>query len=446
VATVLDDDGPTNARLAFGRRLRYWRQLAGLTQRQLAAALRFNHTYVSRLENGVREIPIKVAAHADDLLAAGGELTELALRALGEGDGANPRGVGGAWAVVPLPGASATAASPPELLDWRGWRLPELALECPLHPLEDCTSQIPTEIGLAAESLGRHDGAAAVHLFLGRLAAYTLSCLESTDVGTGADVQSVTWEAFHQAATASNTRPMLHVSASFAMLAAEQRTAAGQFGQAVAWLHRVVEWGTAGGNPSIVCQALTDLSSIARMEGAGASALSYAEASDLRNGAERWMSAHSLFSQARAWALLGDHRRFEERITAARRLIDVFDDKDRYQASWLDGAPGEAFVQSYLAGGWRDLAVHRADPALAVRAARCAEQGLAAAPNGMERSRLLLGIRLADSCARARQLDAAEAVAESVWREAVSADNSLIRHELRYLRASLSGRVPTGKS
>lgn len=430
-------DGLTPAKRVFGRRLRYWRRRAGLTQLQLATKLQFGHTYVSRLESGQRQVQIQFALLADDLLAAGGELAELASSALAECDGRSLEAAA-VRVEVPLPGLPERAVTRPVLLDWQGSRLPDLAIVCPLHPREDCSSEIPTELA-ATEDGGQDHGEAAVHLFVGLLAAHTLAGMESTVAAGATEVEHAAHDVVHRAESAQpNQRTAwLHLAAGFAAQAADQRAVAGQFGQAVTWLHRSVEWGAAGNNISIVCQALANLSVVARMEGDAVTAMSYAEAAGAQDRARPWMSAHSLLHQARACALRADQYGFEQRVAAARRLADTFREDDRFQARWLHGAPGEAFVQSYLAGGLRDLSIHRADRALARHAVRCAQDSLAAIPAHLRTSRLLLGIRMADCLARAGERDDATAVVAPLWEEASTSGVTLIRHELRYLRSSL---------
>jgi len=65
------------ARLRFGRRLRHWRTTAALTQADLGRALTYDHSYISKVESGVRWPPRELAERCDQLLGARRELIEL---------------------------------------------------------------------------------------------------------------------------------------------------------------------------------------------------------------------------------------------------------------------------------------------------------------------------------------------------------------------------------
>ncbi|MEV7021326.1 helix-turn-helix transcriptional regulator, partial [Kitasatospora sp. NPDC093558] len=66
-----------SARLRFGHRLRYWREVHGLSQAELGRRLGYDDSLISRIENARRWPPPGLAARADDLLGTGGELGEL---------------------------------------------------------------------------------------------------------------------------------------------------------------------------------------------------------------------------------------------------------------------------------------------------------------------------------------------------------------------------------
>jgi transcriptional regulator with XRE-family HTH domain len=65
------------ARLRFGRRLRHWRTTAALTQADLGRALTYDHSYISKVESGVRWPPRELAERCDRLLGARRELIDL---------------------------------------------------------------------------------------------------------------------------------------------------------------------------------------------------------------------------------------------------------------------------------------------------------------------------------------------------------------------------------
>jgi len=68
---------PWPARSNFGRRLRHWRRIAGLTQADLGRKLAYDHSFISRVECGTRWPPRDLAVHCDDVLGTGQELVHL---------------------------------------------------------------------------------------------------------------------------------------------------------------------------------------------------------------------------------------------------------------------------------------------------------------------------------------------------------------------------------
>lgn len=71
------DPGPWPARTNFGRRLRHWRRVAGLTQADLGRQLAYDHSFISRVECGTRWPPRDLAVRCDDVLGTGQELVHL---------------------------------------------------------------------------------------------------------------------------------------------------------------------------------------------------------------------------------------------------------------------------------------------------------------------------------------------------------------------------------
>lgn len=67
----------SSLRAYFGWRLRHWRQTNGLTQLELGELLGYDHSHLSKVENGDRWPPPDLPAHADRLLDTGGELAML---------------------------------------------------------------------------------------------------------------------------------------------------------------------------------------------------------------------------------------------------------------------------------------------------------------------------------------------------------------------------------
>jgi transcriptional regulator with XRE-family HTH domain len=59
---------------AFAGELRHWRELRGLSQKRLAAAMRYDPSYISKIEGGQQRPSSGFARRADEILGAGGAL------------------------------------------------------------------------------------------------------------------------------------------------------------------------------------------------------------------------------------------------------------------------------------------------------------------------------------------------------------------------------------
>ena len=75
--TLVTESTPRPARIHFGRRLRYWRRAAGLTQAELGRRMAYDHSFISRVERGSRWPTRELAHRCDALLGASGELVDL---------------------------------------------------------------------------------------------------------------------------------------------------------------------------------------------------------------------------------------------------------------------------------------------------------------------------------------------------------------------------------
>ena len=436
------------AKVRFGERLRYWRERAGLTQIQLATRLRYDNTLICRVERGQRVVSLAMAAQADEVLSAGGELTDLAVAALTErGAPHDLRFLGPAAAKatesdladtesVPLPGNSLDSVDPLVLVvpSWTsaGGGL-RYATQCPLHTDRDCA-----EACLAAavdpERL-------TVHAYLGRLACYRRASVELvTTPALVAQVEhTIHGVVVHigQSRRSAERAALLHIAANFGALVGRLRINLGQRGAAMAWLHRGARWAEGAGNTVALCDIMASMSVVAQMEDDLDSGAKYAEAARAVDRSRPWTIAHGRLHAARTAAQRGDRAGFERHCAGARGATARFTERDRVEAPWLVGAEGDAFVNAYLAGGLRDLAARNDDRAAARRGADCARAALASLPSHMHPSRLLLVLRLADCQARAGELDAAEACLALVADDAIDSGLALIDRELRSLGGAL---------
>ncbi|MFC0626296.1 helix-turn-helix domain-containing protein [Kribbella deserti] len=422
----------------FGRELRRLREQAGLTQVRLAARLGYNHTYVSKLESGARVPRMAFAGGADELLGAGGSLIALAEGARAQrqkhGDGHTADGV--PFPVPPL-------EVPPAQVEPRRIRLPSYGVTCPLHGMDGCMVFTPAN-GLEGliDGSARTVGARTVHGLAAMLVAHIEADVEGRVAELCAPVEQTLAALMDlmPRASESMTKALLRLAAQYADLAAWQRIKRGQHGIGMIWLHRSVEWATAARDSPTACGALSSMSSLALLEGDGATAMEYARAAGALDPSRRWIAVQAGLAEARGQALLGDRREVARLTGQAQRIAERLGEQDRVEAPWFFDAEGATYMASHFSGALRDLTETTGDRAIAGRAAMFAESALATVPDRMPVSRLLLTIRLADTQACGGALDAAVEVARPVLAAAQASGSTLIGHELDRLRIRLGSR------
>ncbi|WP_433019574.1 helix-turn-helix domain-containing protein [Kribbella sp. CA-294648] len=423
----------------FGRELRRLREQAGLTQVQLATRLGYSHTYVSKLESGARVPRIAFAGGADELLGAGGSLVGLATNARARRQQDNDRGFADGPVGVPLPRPSIAAAVRPQPA--RSFQLPAFGITCPLHGMAGCQASTPTD-GLEGLAEVRVVGTETVH----SLAALLISFIEADVEGRRGDLLGPVEQTLAAITRLVPKAPeqlvvaLLRLAAQYADLAAWLRVKRGQRGIGMAWLHRSVEWASAARDHATVCVVLSSMSTLAVLEGDGATAVEYAQAAGSVENGRGWIGVQARLDEVRGQALLGDWREVTRLSTEAQRAADRLGNRDRLEAPWLFDAEGATFIASHLAGALRDLTETTGDLAIAGRAVDFAESALTTMPDRMPLSRVLLTLRLADSHACGDAVDAAVAVARPVLTDAQSAGSTLIEHELDRLRTRLATR------
>ncbi|SDJ03580.1 Helix-turn-helix domain-containing protein [Lentzea albidocapillata subsp. violacea] len=423
----------------FGQELRRLREQAGLTQVQLAARLGYHHSYVSKIESGAREPRIAFADKADDLLAAGGSLLAVATRIRARLCAGLVASAG--EASVPLPRAPHGADQLRPSLT-RYVRLPAFGVICPSHGINGCAAPVPGGLAEVPGVDGLTVGAETLHGFAALLTTYLDADISEVagDLAVPVERALRTLTTLVPMARGAQANGLLQLAARYADLAGWLRVKRGQHGIAMTWLHRSVEWALASGGVATACEALSSMGVLAMIEGDAATALDYSGAAAAVDRNRRWMGVHAQLNQARAHAMLGDHREFARLSRAAQRAADQFDDRDRIEAPWLTGAAGATYVASHLAGGLRDLAEVTGRSVIADRAVMYAETSLANVPARMHGSRLMLTLRLADSQACRGDLDAAVELARPVMAAVTSAPATPIRHELSRLRTRLGTR------
>lgn len=429
----------TSGSAEFGLHLRRLREQAGLTQVQLAARLGYHHTYVSKIESGAREPRIAFASTADDVLAAGGTLLALAtkVRARLRADLHVPTGT----AAIPLPRVP-RGGDRPRASQVRQVQLPTFGISCPSHGSSGCTAEIPAGVADVPGIGGRTVGTETLHGFAALLTTYVEADLGAVDRELALPVEQTlrALMATIPKARGGHADGLLRLAAHYADLAGWQRVKRGQHGIAMTWLQRSVEWALASDGLPVACEALSSMAVLAMIEGDAATALEYSQAAAAVDPSRRWTAVQTKLDQARAHALLGDHRSFATLSHAAQRAVERLNDRDRIEAPWLTGAEGATFIASHLAGGLRDLAEITGRTEMASRAVRFAESSLLHVPSRMHGSKLLLTLRLADSEACRGDLDAAVDVARTVMPAVTASLNTQLGHELGRLRLRLGTR------
>ncbi|WP_328972308.1 helix-turn-helix domain-containing protein [Streptomyces sp. NBC_00239] len=467
----------------FGRRLRYWRRQAGLTQRQLGQRVGYHHSMISRLEAGVREPPAGLVRRLDALLETGGELAALvaAPREVPYGPQhaphrpglfAAPPGGGGGGGVVGAgtragagPGARAKvgtesgagACGGRVALDPLLWpaALPAEGLACPLHGNTGCVVPEQAAVTALLDALTAPDlrlaalAAGEVELLHGltaALAALIRRALHQDSADGVVTVELLLRAVLRWAGEADSTGRFpygqLRIAAQYAQVAGRLRMQRGQSSIGMAWLGHGLGWADAVHDASARATLLSDMCTLVRLDEDAASALGYAEAIGAVDPRRRWVATLSHLYQARGHALGQDAAECRRHITLARRGFARLGDRDLLEAPWLAGAEGEMRMESAIGGALRDLAAVTGDRQTARRAIDATARSRARVSPLMRGTHLLLTLRLADSWACAGDPGAAVALAAPVLGEAVRARELMVSSELRGLHGRLFAGWP----
>ncbi|WP_406447965.1 helix-turn-helix domain-containing protein [Streptomyces sp. NBC_00876] len=450
-------DGRTaEAWRSFGARLRQWRRRAGLTQAQVGARVGYDHTAISKLEHGSRRTPLPLARRLDDLLTAGGDLLAACESADAQGRPAGPQTVPAAVPVRqgPLPGEPAGGALlamlPPGTV--LPANLPAYGLVCPLHGRDGCAVPALTDvIALHADFCALGPGLSSrpaldtdtVHALTALLAVCLRADEERAWPGATAVVERtlhamLRWMALP---AAPYQRQLAPLAAEYAQSAGCLRLLWGRNGTAMAWLDRSLLWAAMAGHVGTQVAALSDMSTLARLEGDGPSALAYGAAIGQTAAGRPWAGAMSDLYQARGHAVRGDAARTLLHIDRSRSQMDRAGERDETEAPWLSVASVRLRVESGAAGALRDLAVATGDRRFALRAVDAAGSAIGLLPPGMHSARMLFLTRMADAHACAGDASAAAAVAGPVLDTTEVNPATLLGQELRGLHGRLAGRA-----
>ncbi|MFE5093174.1 helix-turn-helix domain-containing protein [Streptomyces sp. NPDC056638] len=444
---------------AFGTRLRQWRRRAGLTQAQVGARVGYDHTAISKLEHGTRKTPLPLARRLDDLLTAGGDLLDACEAAEAEGPGGAGEGSGGARPAAttartgPLPGEPAGGALlsmlPPDIV--LPMSLPTYGLVCPVHGRDGCTVPVLADV-IALHSAFCALGPATVscppldidtvHALTALLAVCQRADEERAWPGATVVVERtlhamLRWMALPAAPFQRQLAPL---AAEYAQSAGCLRLVWGRNATAMAWLDRSLVWAGLAGHVGTEVAALSDMSTLARLEGDGPSALAYGGAIRQAAAGRHWAGAMSDLYEARGHAVRGDARQTLGHIDRAWSQMDRVGEQDVTEAPWLSVASVRLRVESGAAGALRDLAAATGDRRLALRAVEATRTALGLLPAGMHSTRMLFLVRMADAHACAQDPLAAIAIAEPVLDTTEVTASTLLGQELRGLHSRLADR------
>ncbi|MFF8914012.1 helix-turn-helix domain-containing protein [Streptomyces sp. NPDC015032] len=453
----LPDARTTEVWTAFGTRLRRWRRRAGLTQAQVGARVGYDHTAISKLEHGTRKTPLPLARRLDDLLAAGGDLLDACEAAEAEGLGgtgeesADARPTASAARTGPLPGEPAGGALlsmlPPDTV--LPTSLPAYGLMCPAHGRDGCT------VPALADVIALHFGFCAlgpatvsrppldidtVHALTALLAV----CLRADEERAWPGATVVVERTLHAMLrwmalpAAPYQRQLAPLAAEYAQSAGCLRLLWGRNATAMAWLDRSLGWAGLAGHVGTEVAALSDMSTLARLEGDGPSALAYGGAIRQAATGRYWAGALSDLYQARGHAVRGDARQTLGHIDRAWSQMDRVGEQDETEAPWLSVASVRLRVESGAAGALRDLAAATGDRRLALRAVMATRTALDLLPPGMHSTRMLFLVRMADAHACAHDPQAAIAIAGPVLDTTEVTASTLLGQELRGLHHRLA--------
>ncbi|MGW6912939.1 helix-turn-helix domain-containing protein [Kitasatospora sp. NPDC054939] len=452
----------------FGTRLRHWRRAAGLTQLRLATAVGYDNTAISKLEHGTRRAAAPLAELLDARLGAGGDLLaawhtaedQAERRPTGPlrppvpgpadaepGPGPGPADRAGSDVAGADPGQGPAAGLPAHLLPER---LPDYGLLCPLHGADGCA--VPPLAELAAlhrAFCAPADPGHGAPAPLDADTAHALAALLAVHLRAGEEHPQAGLPSVEHTLRAILRRlphtpggpglPLLRLAAEHAHAAGGLRMRHGRNATAMACYDRALDWAQLADDPATRVAALSDMSTLARLDGDPAAALGYAREIARAAPGRHWAGAMAQSYQARAHGLAGDVHETVRHIGRARLHLDHIGARDESDAPWLSIASMHLRVESAAAAALRDAAAAVGDARLAHRALDAAHTALRLlGPQQLPSARLLFTVRVADCHLCADDPQAALDVLTPALADAPATVPALVGHELRLLRTRLA--------
>ncbi|MEU6239008.1 XRE family transcriptional regulator, partial [Kitasatospora sp. NPDC047058] len=326
-------------------------------------------------------------------------------------------------------------------------RLPDYGLLCPLHGATGCAVPEPAELAALHAAFCAADPGTAppldadtAHALTGLLAARLRAGESPAGPGTGLVEETLraVLGRLGRTRSAAARRPLARLAAEYAHAAGGLRMQHGRNATAMACFDRALGWAELADDPATQVASLSDMSTLARLDGDPAAALGYArEIADAAPG-RHWAGAMSQIGQARAHALAGDVRATVRHIGRARLHLDHIGEHDESDAPWLTIASMRLRVESAAAAALRDAAAAVDDPRLALRAVDAAGTALRLlGPGQLPTTRMLFTIRMADCHLCAHDPGTAVELLTPLLGE-ITELPALVRHELRGLRSRLA--------
>lgn len=449
VATVLPQhrgacmsDTPDPAVRMLGLTLRYFRNRANQSLRELGKLALYDYTRISRAENGDILIPVEQIRILDKLLGADGLL--LALRQAAEPGRYTP--------ALGLAVVGGTLDTEPVMLELR---MPDGG-SLPVAVSRRQFTQLLTTGALTSLLPGTTDPGHAQHLIHsmhqsarvdGEVIGYFRRVLAehyTADQMLGPHrllrpvlAQIEVMDEMRKSARAPHVEPLMQVLAQYAEMAGWLHQDAGDFQTAAHWSRRATEWAHCAGDDQMVAYMLVRQSNIACLTDDHAAVVQLAAAAQKVRGTDPKLTALANQQEARGHALLGDFGPCFARLDKAAELLHDHPDVSHptvpvYLHHYDVGTLEEQSAVCYRAAGQGD------------KAADILQRKIDQTPPAMLRDRGHLMAKLAVTLVQRKQPapDRAAELGLSALNAARQTGSARIHRELRTLQRTLVGQWP----
>ncbi|MFF3665508.1 helix-turn-helix domain-containing protein [Microtetraspora malaysiensis] len=424
----------------FGVALRHLRNEAGLSQRELGKRALYDHSRISRAEQGEILIPAEQVKALDNVLEAGGLL--LALRQAADAT----------HSITPVPAATGVHDGEPVMLDMQtpDGRMVRVTLSrrqfAQLLASGTLASVLPAlgdaeqaqRVARAIDRPSRLDGQ-VIDYFRRVLAEhYTADkMLGPKSLLRPVLAQIEVLDELRRGASTRHTEPLLRVLAQYGEMAGWLQQDLGNLASAMDWTRRAAEWAQCAGDNQMAAYMLVRQSNIGCLTDDHAAVVHLAAAARRAPGLEPKLAALAAQQQARGLAMLGE---YEECFTLLDRAAETLRDHPEVSTPHVP-----VYLHHY------DLDALQEQSAVCYRAAGRAEaavdileEKIGKLPQNLARDRGHLKAKLAVAVVQSPQADADRAaqLGQEALRVAEQTGSARIRRELRALDAGLLQRWP----